>query len=264
MIHVAFALMTGVVPASGSQADSTDDHVVMVAHRGGLDHGLPENTLAAFRHALQSGVDVIEIDLRGTKDGAVVVIHDKTVDRTTNGSGQVADKTLAELRKLDAGSGERIPTYEEVLKLVAGSSVRLLLDIKESAVLDREQVVRLTERYDAIARVIVGPRSVEDLRAFRALNANLRTLGFVEEIEDIEAFVEAGADIIRLWPAWIEDDPGLIAKVHRIGKPVWATTGNAPRAELEKLIKLGVDGLISDWPKVMQALRAEIGTLRAR
>jgi len=240
-------------------ADAGERPVVSIAHRGGIVPGVPENTLAAFRRAIQEGAHVIEIDLRGTKDGEIVVMHDATVDRTTNGRGKVADKTLAELKALDAGNGERVPTYEEVLQLVAGSGVPLLLDIKENSVLDKRKVVRLTEQHDAVPNVIVGPRLLSDLRAFQALNPELKTLGFVKEIEDIEPFIEAGIDIIRLWPEWIEKQPELIGRLHKLGKPVWVTADDAPREQLAQLIQQGVDGILSDFPAQMRALLAKDG-----
>jgi len=258
--NVALAITSGLTFTSAVHAapDSPGSNVVFVAHRGAVGHGQPENTLAAFRQAIASGAEAIEIDLRGTKDGEIVVIHDVTVNRTTNGRGAVADKSLAELKTLDAGRSERIPTYEEVLQLVSGTGIVLLLDIKESRVLDRRKVVRLTEDHDAIANVIVGPRSLEDLQAFRALNPELRTLGFVEEIEDIAPFVQAGADIIRLWPEWIYANPGLVGSVHELGKHVWTTAGDAPRTELEKLVRLGVKGILVDQPAVMHELLADM------
>lgn len=249
--------------APQNSPDTPDRDVVLVAHRGGIVPDYPENTLVAFRRAIDSGVDAIEIDLRGTKDGQIVILHDDTVNRTTNGRGAIAAMRLAELRKLDAGAGERIPTYEEVLRFVAGTGILLLLDIKDSSRLDRREVVRLTEKHDAVQHVIVGARTLEDLRAFRALNPDLRTLGFVKEVEDVEPFMQAGADIIRLWPEWIEADPDLIGRVHRHGKPVWVLTGDAPRKELEKLIWLGVNGIISDLPDVMNGLRTGIQRDRA-
>jgi len=246
----------GDVRPNMAATDCPDRSVVFIAHRGMVAEGYPENTLVAFRHAIENGADAIEIDLRGTKDGEVVVIHDETVGRTTNGEGAVADMSLAELRKLDAGRGERIPTYEEVLKFVSGTGVKLLLDIKESQVLDGRKVVRLAEEHGAVLNVIVGPRTLKDLRAFRALNSRLRTLGFIKDVEDIEPFAKMGADIIRLWPKWIDANPGLVDKVHRLGKSVWATTGDASHDELEKLIKLGVNGIISDRPELIGELRA--------
>jgi glycerophosphoryl diester phosphodiesterase len=245
-------------------ADWPEWEIAFVAHRGGIVPGFPENTLRAYRQAIKCGARAIEIDLRGTGDGEIVIMHDETVDRTTNGRGKTTDLTLAELRRLDAGRGERIPTYKEVLQLVAGTGVTLLLDIKESPGLDKARVVRLTEKHHAVLNVIVGPRNLEDLGAFRALNPNLRTLGFIRGTDDIEPFVRAGVDIIRLWPQWIYADPTLIGKIHSLGKPVWTTAGDAPRDELEKLIRLGVNGILSDFPEIMNSLLGDIRKSRER
>ncbi len=252
-LFFAFCLVFG-PDQTMSQNTTTDAHfgkVAFVAHRGGIVKGYPENTIAAYRRAVSLGVHAIEIDLRGTSDGEIVIMHDETLDRTTNGKGKVSDHTLAELRKLDAGGGERIPTYEEVLKIVAGTGVQLLLDIKEGRSLDKDKVVRLTERHHAVLNVIVGPRSLDDLRAFQSLNPNLRTLGFVPALASIEPFVAAGVGIVRLWPDWIKADPGLVDRVHALGRPVWVTAGDAPRGDLEKLVSLGVDGILSDFPEMM-------------
>lgn len=258
-IIILVTLGSMLAASSGAAASGWPDwSVAFVAHRGGIVPGYPENTIAAFRQAIDHGAEVIEIDLRGTKDGEVVIMHDETLDRTTNGKGKVTDYTLAELKKLDAGAAERIPTYEDALQLVAGTGVKLLLDIKESPVLDKRKVVRLTEKYNAALNVIVGPRNLDDLRAFRALNPNLRTLGFIRNVEDIEPFAQAGVDIIRLWPKWIYANPNLVQKVHQLGKPVWTTAGAASREELEKLIRLGVNGILSDLPEVMNKLLADM------
>jgi glycerophosphoryl diester phosphodiesterase len=225
--------------------------VVNVAHRGGIVPGRPENTMAAFRRAIQSGADAIEIDLRGTKDGHVVVLHDETLDRTTNGTGRVTDHDLAQIKRLDLGGGARIPTYEEVLDLVSGTGTKLVLDIKLSPALDKPQVVRLTQKHRAVHDVILGVRSSEDLRAFRALDPELRTLGFVESLQDVEPFLAAGVDIVRLWPAWIDADPQIVPAIQKRGTPVWTTAGDAPRAQLERLVALGVTGILTDRPELL-------------
>jgi glycerophosphoryl diester phosphodiesterase len=245
--------------SSGQDCRADDEElmskaVISVAHRGGIVPGTPENTLAAYQKSIELGVHAIEIDLRGTKDGAVVIMHDETVDRTTNGNGRVVDQTLEEIRQLDAGHGEKVPTYEEVLQYVAGTGVTLLLDIKESPVLDKLEVVRLTQEHNSELNVIVGVRNLEDYHAFREINPNLRILGFMPGVEAIEPFVNEGIDIIRLWPAWIMENPHLIQKVHQLGKPVWTTAGDAKRDELEELIKLGVDGILSDSPVLMDSI----------
>jgi glycerophosphoryl diester phosphodiesterase len=238
--------------------------VILVNHRG-LSPGYPENTLAAFRNSIDMGVDVIELDLRGTKDRVSVIMHDQTVDRTTNGTGKVERFTLGEIKRLDAGSyvnkkftGERVPAYQEVLQFVSGTRTNLLLDIKLGKSLDRASVVRLTEKHKGILNVIVGVRTTEDIRHFRSLNPNIRILGFVKSTRQIRPFIEAGADMIRLWPNWIYAKPDLVGQVHQQGRPVWTTANDAPRQELLKLINLGVNGILTDLPQVLTQLIREI------
>jgi len=259
---VAFMLCMSLT-AGTAAIDKPRGTIVVVAHRG-LAPGYPENTLLAFRHALSLGVDFIEVDLRMTKDGIPVIIHDDTVDRTTDGQGGVDTFTLSEIKKLDAGSfvspefaGTRIPTLEETLALVTSLGGKLLLDIKSSSDLDCEKVVRLVERYHAVENVVVGARSVEDVKLFRSLNPNFRILGLIPGVRDIKKFIEAGADFIRLWLNWIRLYPPLIDQAHQLGKPVWITAGPAGRDELAELIKLDVNGILTDLPKVLMALLAD-------
>jgi len=261
---IVAALCNGLVSRSEAGGGWQDRDIVVVAHRG-LAPGYPENTLPAFRHALKLGVDYIEVDLRMTKDGVPVILHDDTVDRTTNGQGEVNTLALAEIRKLDAGSlagpefaGEKIPTLEETLELVTSLGGKLLLDIKSGSDLDCAKVVRLVERYKAERKVVVGARSVEDIKRFRSLNPNISILGFIASVRDIKKFVAAGADIIRLWPRWIRLRPVFVSTVHELGKPVWTTAGLAKREELTELIQFGVDGILTDVPDVLMVLVADI------
>ena len=254
IIWAALAAGTSIASPSGW----LDRPVVNIAHRGGISDGYPENTLAAFRRAMAVGADVIELDLRGTKDGRVVVLHDDTLDRTTDGNGLVTNFTLEELKKLNAGGKEQIPTYEEVLKLVANTGTKLLLDIKNSSILDKREIVRLTEKYRAISDVIFGVRSLDDLETFRKFNPEIRSLGFIATPFEIEKFADAEVDIIRLWAWWIFLYPDLITKARQLQTPVWATAGDAPRRDLERLISLGVQGIITDHPEIMTELQSEI------
>lgn len=250
-----------------------------MAHRG-MVSGYPENTLAAYRRSIMLGYPAIEIDLRATSDGHTVVMHDDTVDRTTSSSGEVGRMTLAEIQSLDAGSyvhpkfaDQRIPTYQDVLEAVHGTGTKLVLDIKPCDALDHERVVRLTEQHGAALDVIVGPRSLADLREFKGLNPNLRALGLVPGPESeppdpelIMEFARAGADMIRLWPRWIFADrqeqhgkSPLISRLHDLGKPVWCTADTLyqdispehPREDLTELVRLGVNGIITDVPELL-------------
>jgi glycerophosphoryl diester phosphodiesterase len=249
LFHLLFIIAIG--SAEAMPLDFSEGTVVNIAHRGGIVEGYPENTLSAFRHAISLGAGVIEVDIRGTRDGGVIILHDKTLNRTTNGSGPVENFTLEELKKIDAGCGEQIPTYEEVLKLVSNTGVKLLLDIKISPKLDKKKVVRLTEKQGAVSDIIIGVRNLDDIKAFRTLNPGILILGFIATPFEIENYVTAGVDIIRLWSWWIFLYPNLVTKVQQLGIPVWASAGHATRKDLEKLIMMGVNGIIHDRPGVM-------------
>ncbi|WP_432198747.1 glycerophosphodiester phosphodiesterase [Streptomyces sp. bgisy027] len=140
-----------------------------IGHRGvmGVE---PENTLRSFVAAQQAGLDVIELDLHLSKDGALVVMHDTDVDRTTDGTGPVADKTLAELRALDAGRGERVPVFDEVLEAVRSPLQAEIKDVAAARVLaevmtDRDLAPRVEvssfhdEAVAEIARLVPGVRT---------------------------------------------------------------------------------------------------------
>jgi len=127
----------------------SEKNIFVAAHRGWSEK-YPENTMAAFRAAVELGVDQIETDVRVTRDGELVLIHDSTVDRTTNGKGSVCDKLLCELKTLDAGQGERIPTLRELMELVKDHPTMTLdLELKEYPKGDREQIA-----YDVCDRTI--------------------------------------------------------------------------------------------------------------
>ncbi|GAB1331055.1 glycerophosphodiester phosphodiesterase family protein [Streptomyces sennicomposti] len=130
----------------------------------------PENTLRSFVAAQQAGLDVIELDLHLSKDGALVVMHDAEVDRTTDGSGAIADKTLAELRTLDAGHGERVPVFEEVLDAV---SAPLQAEIKDAAA--ARALAEVMRRRDLLSRVEVLSFHDEALTEIARLVPGVRT-----------------------------------------------------------------------------------------
>ncbi|MEU4312398.1 glycerophosphodiester phosphodiesterase family protein [Nocardia sp. NPDC024068] len=254
----------------------TSTGVTVVAHRG-LVPGLPENTLAAFHGAIALDVDAIEIDLRVTADGHLVVMHDDTVDRTTNGHGRVADLTSAEIKALDAGSlagsafsAERVPTYREVLEALRGHRTQLLLDIKDCPPEAKQEIVALTDHYDASHRVILGPRTVDDLHEFKRLDPRLRTLALVPgrtdlppDPSDIAAFIDAGVNLVRLWPAWLLTDhhtgAQLVENIIARGVPVWTCadtllgdiSADTPEHDLRRLIDIGVTGILTDLPELL-------------
>jgi glycerophosphoryl diester phosphodiesterase len=242
------------------------------AHRGLSAAAQPENSLAALRASVALGLDVVEIDLRTTADGAIVLMHDATLERTTNGAGRVSTMTLARLKALDLGAGEPVPTLGEALDLVATSRTRLLLDLKNGGRIDPAQLIELARSRNALDRIIIGVRSARQARSYRALSPSLTILGFVPRLADVDAFAAAGANIIRLWPKWVlapasgcgrTPSPAcLVQKLQRRGLETWSLA-DAPAdqakasAMFERLVALGVDAIVTDRPEL--AAQASLG-----
>ncbi|MGW6903195.1 glycerophosphodiester phosphodiesterase [Streptomyces sp. NPDC054940] len=165
-----------------------------IGHRGvmGVE---PENTLRSFVAAQQAGLDVIELDLHLSKDGALVVMHDTDVDRTTDGTGPIADKTLAELRALDAGRGERVPVFEEVLDAVRSP---LQAEIKDVAAA-RALAEVMTSR-DLVSRIEVSSFHDEAVAEIARLVPGVRTALIASRYgtDIVDRAVEAGAATVCL------------------------------------------------------------------
>ncbi|MGP4005906.1 glycerophosphodiester phosphodiesterase [Streptomyces sp. 4N124] len=165
-----------------------------IGHRGvmGIE---PENTLRSFVAAEHAGLDVIELDLHLSKDGALVVMHDADVDRTTDGTGPIAEKTLAELRALDAGRGERVPVFEEVLDAV---KCPLQAEIKDEAA--ARALSEVMHRRDLVARVEVSSFHDEAIAEIARLVPGVRTALIASRYgtDIVDRAVEAGARTICL------------------------------------------------------------------
>ena len=219
-------ILSALLLSLAAMAPAAHAEVVIAAHRGQTGSKLPENTLAAFRDAIDRKVAIIEVDLRQTRDGHIVILHDATLDRTTNGTGPVTALTLAQVKALDAGKGERVPTFDEVLALIAPSDTKLLLDLKSTADLPPERVLGAARAQKAEDHLIIGARSASDAHAYRTLSPTIPILGFMPSPGDIAAYAKAGANAVRLWPRWILHDDtarALIAQVHGAGMKLWVT-----------------------------------------
>jgi glycerophosphoryl diester phosphodiesterase len=228
--------------------------VLVIAHRGGIFPDIPENTLSNFRMAIQQGTDVIEVDLRSSRDGQILIMHDETLDRTTNGSGNISHFTLEELKQLDAGGGERIPTFVDLLKIIEDTRAKLLLDIKKGPLLNIGKVITLIEQYHCSLDVIAGVRSLADLDSLKKINPNIRTLGFIGQPDQINLYIKAGVDIIRLWPDWIDENTELVTSLREKNVPVWVTIAELSDDVLTRLLKYGVSGFITDHPEKLRMM----------
>lgn len=234
----------------------------IVAHRGS-SADRPENTLASTRRAIEVGATAVEVDVRTTKDGVLVLSHDATLEHATNGSGKINDKTLAEIQQLDAGTnfnpkfaGERVPTLAQVLTLCK-DKIDVLLDLKENGDDYDRKVADLVKTHGDPKRIIVGARSVEQAKRFRKLLPQARQLGLIEKPEEIEAYAAAGVEMIRLWPKWLTDT-SLVERVRQTGAKLHlnGTTGTAE--EIAPLLKHRPDSLSSDDPARLIATLATL------
>jgi len=223
---------------------------LIAAHRG-TTTGAPENTLAAIRWASTYGTDFIETDLRMSADGELVLMHDDSVNRTTNGTGYVRDLSLEALRHLDAGAGERIPTLDEAMVLLSSHPQRLLLDVKTSEPALAARLVAVVAAHRFEHRVLVGVRSVDQLRQIRSLNPDLELLAMAPKPADVNEFLKVRPDGVRLWARWAESDPGLARAVRDGGAQVWIMAGDRRPAHLRDLLNLA-DGFITDLPQELR------------
>ncbi len=235
----------------------------MIAHRGASGHA-PENTLAAFRRAVELGARFIETDLRLTRDSHLVALHDETLDRTTSGHGRVGECTLAELRALDAGSwfapefaGERIPTLAEILAFSHEHDIGLYLELKPGGVWRSEHALVGALRGAAVTdRLVVLCFDAQVLRAIYDLDPLLMT-GLLERHQAAGAVERALAVGARqLAPHWTLVSRELVQQAHAAGLAVVPWTVNEPEP-MRTLLALSVDGIITDYPeRVLELLRA--------
>ena len=233
--------------------------MLIIAHRGASGHA-PENTLASFRRAVALGATFIETDLHLSRDARFVAIHDDTVNRTTNGQGTVRDMTLAELRRLDAGtwfgsefSGERIPTLEEILEFAKKNDVVFYLELKASGAWGGEHVlIGALRESGEIARTVVISFDASLLAAARRIEPTLMTgLLYDGQIDNpLDKAVEVGARQLAVKGDLVT--PGLLSEARRRDLQVVCWTVNQP-AHMRLLMAAGVDGIMSDYPERLVA-----------
>jgi glycerophosphoryl diester phosphodiesterase len=243
--------------------------LLAIAHRGASGYA-PENTFAAFRKALAMGAGFIETDLQLSRDARFVAIHDATVNRTTNGQGAVHDLTLADLRKLDAGSwfgsefaGERIPTIEEILEFAKKHDIVFYLELKPSGSWGGEHaLISALRESGEIARTVVISFDHEILLGVREIEPTLMTgLLFDGKIADpLDKAIEIGARQIAVRGDLVT--PRLLKEARGRDLQVVCWTVNHP-GHMRLLVEAGVDGIISDYPdRLLDLARGQDGVLK--
>ncbi|MFF7451676.1 MULTISPECIES: glycerophosphodiester phosphodiesterase family protein [unclassified Streptomyces] len=219
-----------------------------IGHRGvmGLE---PENTLRSFVAAEQAGLDVIELDLHLSKDGALVVMHDTDVDRTTDGSGAIAEKTLEELRALDAGRGERVPVFEEVLDAVRTPLQAEIKDLQAARAL-----AEVMHRRDLVGRVEVSSFHDEAIAEISRLVPGVRTalIGSRYGTDIVERAVEAGAATVCLNIRRITLEVVEHARKADLRIIGWVVN---TQDHLRIVRALQLDGATTDYPEIKRTAR---------
>ncbi|MGH7369452.1 MAG: glycerophosphodiester phosphodiesterase [Candidatus Methylomirabilaceae bacterium] len=231
-----------------------------VAHRGASALA-PENTMLAFERAVELGADALELDLHLSRDGELVVIHDETLDRTTNGRGPVHEWSLDELKRLDAGgwfgqafAGQRIPTLAEVLDRFAGT-LPLALEVKAGSAFFpgiEETVVAALRRHSVIEHVAVASFDHVALRRLKEIEPTLRTgMLMVGRPVSVPAIAHAcRADAVALEASFVTETE--VGACRSAGLQLVAWVVNEP-SRMRRLLALGVDGIITDRPDLLRA-----------
>ena len=257
--------------AEQKKQDKDVNKIWLVGHRGAA--GLaPENTLAAIQKGLDAGVDAIEVDIQQSKDSTVFILHDKTLDRTTNGKGLLKNYTTKELKKLDAGSkfnsefaGEKLPTLDEAFLLINGKAT-FLIEIKDGSEMYpgiEKRLVETIHKYHANNWVIVHSFNTKALQRIHELDSTLRLhklfifkLNFIPLLYDgqlhytnIDQFPYCEA--MSVYYKFI--NPHLVKLVHSQGQKINAWTVNDTTVA-RRLLDMGVDGIITNFPNRMKTL----------
>ncbi len=227
----------------------------VTAHRGASKKA-PENTLAAFRYALDSGADYIELDVQLTKDEQLVVFHDEKLDRTTDGKGKLTDFTYEELQQLSAGSWfgkegkfaeERIPLLSEVFELI-GNDILLNIEIKNrgDALLTAEKTVDMINQYHFVDSCYVTSFSYAALKRVKQLDPNIKT-GLIANVATTTAFTQLKyIDALSMNHLLVNST--VVNNAHQNGKRifVWTVDNNS---EIKNMMALGVDNIITNRPE---------------
>ena len=224
---------------------------MIIGHRGAAGYE-PENTLLSFRKAMDIGVDWIEFDLHRSADGHLMVIHDPSVDRTTNGHGKVSEMTLDELKKLDAGKGQQIPTFQEVIDLARGH-VKMIPEIKQEGT--ELEVLDIIDRNDIINQCMVSSFSGYSIRRCKEFNPQLQTAAIFSHLPiDFKAeALDIMADALFLRKDIVSRE--LVKECHKNGFNVciW-NEDNAD--EIRKYAEMEPDFMSSNYPDRLKQIVA--------
>jgi len=261
IIGALLILVAGVPLWMISRPEATRARIQVLAHRGASAYA-PENTLAAFRLAIEQRADWLEMDVQQTKDGQLVVFHDLRMERTTDGSGNLRDLTLEQVRQLDAGrwysqqfAGERVPTFEEVVTLAQQHGVRIFPEVKDPRLYPgiEERVAAVISAYEYEDQTIIQSFDMASLERLRQQNPRLKLAALYTATSPLRGDPPPGVSVIG--PPWelVAADASLVRDAHAGGRQVvvWSVESVA---NARPLIDARVDGIITSRPDVVRAM----------
>jgi glycerophosphoryl diester phosphodiesterase len=255
--YIIFLILLFLVGCSHTDVNNAlEQKIQLIAHRGVKDIA-PEHTMPAYKKAIELGADFIEIDLRMTKDGYLVSIHDTTVDRTTDGKGDVNNYTLEELKYLDAGSwfseefiGERIPTLDEIFDEF-GDSTNYFIETRptNNQLIMEDKLISLIKEKGLIDNVIIQSFSDESLRKIKSINPTvpLVQLIYPDKMAEVNEF-EISGYAIGVGPYAPTINRDFVKRMQEENLKVYVWFDNSNEKEyMPEVISFGVDGVFTDF-----------------
>ena len=261
IVGVLLILAAGIPLWAISRPDAARARIQVLAHRGASAYA-PENTLAAFRLAIEQKADWLELDVQQTKDGQLVVFHDLRMERTTDGRGALRDLTLEQVKQLDAGrwygpefAGERVPTFEEVVALAQAQGIRIFPEVKDPRLYPgiEERVAAVISAYGYEDQTIIQSFDMTSLERLRQVNPRLKLAALYTAASPLRGDPPPGVSVVG--PPWelVTIDPSVVRDAHASGRQVvvWSVEG---AAAVRPLLDARVDGIITSRPDVVRAL----------
>ncbi|MFX0556451.1 glycerophosphodiester phosphodiesterase [Maribacter sp. CXY002] len=222
---------------------------LIIGHRGAMGHET-ENTLASIQKAMDLGVDMIEIDVFKIKSGEIVVFHDETVDRLTNGLGKIEEYTIYDLKQLILDGGHKIPLLEDVLKLI-DNKVALNIELKGANTSDKVNFIMdnfIKEHHWSPENFIISSFNWDELREMRRINPTVRIAVLTDEnpVETIPVAKELNAEAIN--PYFMRLNLEVANEIREAGFKIYTWTVNEPQ-DIIAMKRIGVDGIITNYPE---------------
>jgi glycerophosphoryl diester phosphodiesterase len=241
-----------------AHADSSSTYAPEISGHRGTRVGAPENTIPAMEYARRAGADYVEFDVRWTKDGVMVIMHDASVVRTTNCKGLVSSLTWAKLKTCDAGSwygskwkGTRVPTFGAVIRYAKASGMQMNAEVKMARLTTKQarEYVALIRKYGMTKRTIMSSPSHQAIRAVQASDRTLRTAAISQTSPDT-------AEVIRSYgvgymPTWMIYTPEDVATLQAMGMKVFIWPIRS-KAEFEQAYATRADVLVTDDPAALR------------